>query len=187
MNSAKISCFIAGVLTASVAMAQEPKLVNAVDQIQNLAKTLKQVKSEAKVPVLFPEVVPQSSDKKKYFANRDLTMTQNGYSYWINVDSTAKCNGVKYCNIGNFIARKDAAPEQFVDRDNKPITENVKLAKDTQGYFTPGHAQGDFFPANIQWMTKGVLYSLTWSKDMAKNDEKNSMVAMANSAISAGK
>lgn len=167
--------------------SQQSSMVNANDQIQNLDKVLAQIKQEAKVPVLFPYQVPKPVESKKYFANRDSVAAQNGYIYWVNVDYTADCNGIKVCNVGNMTARRSTSPELFTDMQNNHITTEVQLSKNIKGYYTPGHPMGDYFPANVQWITNGVLYSLTWiAVPKTADEEKSALIAMANSAIIGG-
>lgn len=178
--------FICAILISPLAAesSDTPHMVNANEQIQNLDTVLAQLKQESDVPVLFPYQIPKPEEGKKYFANRDAVAAKNGYSYWLNVDYTPDCNGIKACNVGNMTARRNASFEKFTDMQNKILTSEVALTKGIKGYFTPGHPMGDYFPANIQWMNNGVLYSLMWAAvPRSPDEERTLLIAMANSAI----
>lgn len=160
-----------------------PNLVPARDYIQNLDQTLQQAKKDSAVTVEFPTVIPKPTKIKKYFASYDETSKQNGFAYMINVDSTSDCHGVKYCNIGVVSARSDSKIDMMTDKENKVITTKVMLADGLDGYYTPGHAMGDFFPASIQWLDNKVLYTITWNADVGSKEAiRQSLITMANSA-----
>lgn len=155
-------------------------MVPVSTMIPDIQKTIVAVKAKTAVPVLFPTSFPPNTKLTTYFASSDLSQVSNGISYTINIDSTKDCHGVHYCNIGYISAKKDANPQVYYDMANRKITEPIILAHKIKGYYTPGHAMGDFFPANIQWQENGVLYAISWNTTAAiiRN--------MANSAINKG-
>ncbi|MHB1949426.1 MAG: hypothetical protein ACYCQI_15085 [Gammaproteobacteria bacterium] len=159
------------------------KMVNANDHIVDFNKAIDQAKKSSHVNVEFPAFIPKPETGKKYFASLDENSPQYGFEYMINIDSTPDCHGVKYCNIGIISARKADHVEIVKDRKNKMITTPVMLADGIDAYFTPGHAMGDYFPANIQWVDGHTAYMISWL--FGKTSDKNMrdfLVTMANSA-----
>ncbi len=152
-------------------------LISATEAIQNLSDAVNTAKKDSNARVVFPQLVPKAS--KPYFASVDATAKTRGASYVINIDKTKTCNGVHVCNVGYVQAELRGNPQIYYDINNKEITEPVMLANHIKGYFTPGHAMGDFFPASIQWRDRDVLYSITWQTD------RDTMIKIANSAIMA--
>ena len=143
-----ISLFISLFLVTNPCFATSNKLASlatATDVVQDLATTITDVKKKTNVAVVFPRVVPLPVVDIKYYASSDLSAVGNGIAYIINIDSTKDCNGAHYCNIGSLRAEQGGNPQIFYDRDNKPITINVMLANNIKGYYTPGHAMGDYF------------------------------------------
>jgi hypothetical protein len=169
------------ILTAHAETDVTAKMVNANDNISGLDKALADAKKDSTITVEFPAVIPKT--KQSYFASYDTNSKQYGFSYMINVDSTADCHGVKYCNVGIVSAKENAEIDKMKNRSNKVITTKVMLADGMDAYYTPGHAMGDYFPASIQWMDNKVLYMISWNIDSkAAKDSKALLITMANSA-----
>lgn len=154
-------------------------LVASNSGVQHLSETLASLKKTSPVPVIFPQVVPQPTNVKRYYASIDTP--PNGDGYVINIDATPDCKGVHYCHIGSLRAEQAANPEIYYDRDNKEITVSVTLANNHKAYFTPGHAMGSYFPPMLQWRDGSVLYTLTWNTE--QQQEKSLLIEMTNSAI----
>lgn len=159
------------------AYAAKPSLVSANGVIQDLEKTLQEVKQHSKVPVLFPTLVPKDPADKPYFASSDLSAQKYGISYLINIDKTKDCKGVHACNIGYVKAEQGGNPQVYYDLHNKELTTALMLPHHIKAYYTPGHAMGDYSPANIQWRDKNILYTIIWPT------ERDALVKMANSAF----
>lgn len=159
------------------------KMVSANDHIVDFNKTVEQAKKTSHTHVEFPAFIPKPEAGKKYFANLDENATQYGFEYMINVDSTPDCHGVKYCNVGIISARKSDQVEMVKDKKNKMITKPIMLADGINAYYTPGHAMGDYFPANIQWMDGKTAYMISWLfGKMSDKEMRDFLVTMANSA-----
>lgn len=148
--------------------------------ISNLDTVIAKIKKSSKVSVVVPATLPDKQETKIYFASADLAAQQVGIDYSINFSAIEDCNGAKYCNLGYIRAESNKKPEWRTDRSNKKITIPVQLSHNIKGYYTPGHAAGDYWPADIQWSMRGVLYTLSWDTD------KNTLIKMANSAITDG-
>lgn len=170
-------------LQSAFAFDETQDMVSASDQINNLTSVLAAAKKDAKVTVEFPAIIPETKNNVKYFASLDQASKQYGFSYMINVDSTADCHGVKYCNVGMVTARVNAKVDMQTDRKNKVITVPVDLADGLKAYYTPGHPMGDYFPASIQWMDNDVLYMISWNVQSTSEElTRFLLTTMANSA-----
>jgi hypothetical protein len=139
----------------------------------NINKLIAKIQQKTNIPVLFPSSTP----KIKYYPF--VKITNSGYIIYL--DATKDCGGVHACNIGMVSAEIAGNPIIYYDMNNKELTEAVKLANNLKGYYTPGHAMGDYWPANIVWRDRNVLYSITWQLD--PKIERATIIAMANSMI----
>lgn len=139
-----------------------------------ITKLITSMQKKTNVTVLFPRKIPN----KKYYLTAKITNS----GYIIYADETKNCGGVHACNIGFASAEVAGNPIIYYSMDNKELTEPVKLANNLKGYYTPGHAMGDFWPTNIVWRDKNVLYSITWQ--LNPKIEQQTIIAMANSMIS---
>lgn len=169
--------FLLSILSCSAESAQQEEMVDATAVIQNLSQVIHDAKQKVQIPVIFPTIIPKKS-APQFFANLDSSSKERGLVYRINVDGDKTCNGAHYCNVGYVTAKQGIKPEKYLDRNDQPITETVVLANKITGYYTPGHPMGSFFPANIQWNDKDVLYTIAWN-----TSSKDSLIKMANSAI----
>jgi len=149
--------------------------------VANLASTLADLKQKTNLPIKFPSILPQPTEVKHYFTSYELLPAEQGTGYTISIDATADCHGIHVCNFGYLTLQQGANPQIYHDMNNQEITIPVKLNRDRKGYFTPGHAMGSFFPATLVWRESSVLYTLSWS--LAPNEERKSLIAMANSII----
>lgn len=139
----------------------------------NITKIITEIQQKANIPVLFPSKIPNI----RYYPSAKITNS----GYIIYIDATKDCGGVHACNIGIVSAEVAGNPIIYYDMNNKEITIPVKLANNLKGYYTPGHAMGDYWPTNIVWRDKNVLYSITWALD--PKIERATIIAMANSMI----
>jgi hypothetical protein len=156
-------------------------LVETDDVIEGLSEHIAQLSEAQKLPVAFPQLIPKDEARAHYYASSEV-FTKDGVSsgYIISIGYTNDCNGVHVCTIGYVRANKDGEPELFKDRDNNDITESVMLADNIQGYFTPGHAMGSYFPPMLQWQQDDVLFTISWEDKFVNKD---ALKAMANSVI----
>ncbi len=166
-------------LPASAQATAAEGMVTASQQIKGLQPVLTTIRQKAKVPVLFPRVIPQDRPGVVYYASTEQLPVTAGGGYVVNVDFTATCQGAHYCNVGSMRAEYQGKPELMRDRQNKVITQLVKLPGNQIAYFTPGHAMGSYFSPSLQWRQGPALYTLTWDDHFAN---KEAFLAMANSA-----
>ncbi len=183
----QIILFLSSILVCSSVFAKS-ELYNPVQSntfIRNLNSTLKKVQKVAEMPAIFPTIIPRDAGHTQYFSGYDQDNTAPRKGYFIYVDYTADCHGAHYCSVGYLWAQANEKPETTsYDLNHRNIIEPVSLVQHVQGYYTPGHAMGSYFPAALQWRDKGVLYTLSWDDHAA---DKSAMIAMANSAISAAR
>jgi len=176
-----LSCFITTVCVATQDVTT--MLIKANKIIPTLDLTIAEIKKHSTIPVLFPQLLPDDMKHPIYYSSVGQLANPDTKSYLMNIDYTPDCKGVHVCNVGYLLAKLGEKPTMMNDMQNKSITEIVTLAKNIQGYYTPGHAMGSYFPPSLQWEQNGVLYTLSWDDHLAKKD---TMIIMANSAIAAG-
>ncbi len=170
------------VLLPFSAIAKEPANVMPITSavVTGLDNAIAQAKKNANVSVYFPTVMPRVGRNKHFFANSDTSQVKYGINYRINIDGSPNCHGIHYCNIAYVMAKQGTKYDTYYDRNGKPITVPVTLTNNIQGYYTPGHPMADYFPASMQWIDKGVHYTISWDAI------ENSLIAVTNSAIVAG-
>lgn len=173
-----------GFISPVFASINQTSMLNASTTIQGLADTINTAKKNSDIPIIFPRLIAQQTanaatdqTKPQYFAYTPSAPSQDGVSYVIYVDAAADCHGAHYCNIGYIQAEKGGNPQIFYDLKNNEITKPVPLKNKIKAYFTPGHAMADYFPAEIQWRNKNILYTISW------NTNRENIIKMANSAI----
>ncbi|MEK6731634.1 MAG: hypothetical protein AABY34_05610 [Pseudomonadota bacterium] len=162
-------------LFISTVYADEHELCLTQALLPDLINQMQQAKSKINMTFVFPQKI--SCRNKIYFS--DIDINRNGYT--INIDSTKTCHGTKVCHVGHLQAEQSAYPSIYYDRQDNAITWPVHLKNQVLGYFTPSHAMGDFWPAQLQWRQNFVLYTLSWNLE-ALNAKKN-LIEMANSMI----
>lgn len=152
------------------------KMATAKKAIDNLPSTLTKLTLKTDAEIVFPHKVPVTSGKKYYaFAQS----TKSGYIIY--VDSTPECHGVHTCNIGSIVAQKAGNPQIYYDMLNKEITVPVKLDRGFKGFYTPGHAMGDYWPPRLEWRRDNILYSLSWQLD--NTSAEDTLIHMANTTL----
>lgn len=152
-------------------------LVSSNQYVQNLAPTMRTVKTKTKLPVVFPTMVPKP--KAQYYASYWMG---RGQRYTLNIDASAACHGAHYCNIGSLTAIENGKPHMYSSKSHQLLTVPVNLANHAHGFYTPGHAMGDYWPPMLEWQQGTVLYRLTWNDASSKD-----LMSMANTVIEANK
>ena len=161
-------------------------LIDADDNINNLAETVDNIKSKTEIPIIFPTQVPKlNKDAKGYFANHDGKIDNQQYT--ITVDYTKECHSTHYCSAATVMGRIGVNPEMFYSMNNMPLTTEVTLDKNFKGFYTPGHPMGSYFSPTVQWRDGNILYSISWQiSTKNQEEEKQTLIKIANSAIAAG-
>lgn len=153
-----------------------PKMVTAKKAVTNLPTVLTKLTLKTDTEIVFPHKVPTTS-KKKYYAYAESTKS----GYVIYIDNTPECHGVHNCNIGSITAEKAGNPQIYYDIQNKEITVPVVLTRGFKGYYTPGHAMGDYWPPRLEWRRDNMLYSLSWQLD--NSTAEDTLLHMANTTL----
>jgi hypothetical protein len=159
---------------------QEKQDMAATSSINGLSNALSSLKSQTSLPVVFPSQMPKPASSAQLYAYLEPAVQSYNALYSIDIDHTQTCHGTKYCNLGNFSVQKGGAPSMQTDMNNKQITQKVHLLHHQVAYYTPGHALGDYWPPEIQWVSQGNLYTLTWNIPSGQN-AKLLMMQMADS------
>lgn len=175
-----ITCFLF-IASHVFAVTVPTKLHSVTGYIKNIDKAITDVKSNSKLPVVFPGEIPES--KNTLYAG-----STSVEDFWvIYVDTTNTCNGVKVCNVGLITAHKNAnIDDTYMNMKTKKQQKKspVLLADGTNALFTPGHAEADWHNPTLEWKNNDITYMLTWS--IKGKDEKIVLTTMANSAMHPG-
>ncbi|HYM01142.1 MAG TPA: hypothetical protein VEZ90_19440 [Blastocatellia bacterium] len=141
-----------------------------------LRSALQRIKNKTNVPILLPGELPASMHPNKIrFA--DGAITADGWS----ISLLYKRGYGEAGSAGGFDAESGQTPNP--DDFDKVVT----LTKGIKGYYSARSCGGSCTPPEIDWVYKGVLYSvqLTVNNKSASQDEAE-MIATANSAIRGG-
>lgn len=164
------------------AYAANVNMVNAAANVRNLSTSLLAIEMLLKTPAIFPAIIPAPvSAMTVYYASVNLNSPNRSIKYVLNIDASPQCHGAHYCNIGSLMAQIDVAPQAA----GQGTTKTVALNNSVLGFYTAGSAAGDYFPAQLQWLSGNMLYTLSWNLPQAVNDsdQQNAFVQMANSAL----
>lgn len=155
-------------------------LINADMQILNWDEQLSQLKTKTHLHIVFPTQIPADKDNAFYYVYGEVSQGKVT-NYTLSASKEENCEGKKVCTVGFIRGEEGATPENYTDRNNQPITQPVTLSHHIQGYFTPAHAMGDFWPGQVSWKCKNTLYTLSWN--LPGEEEKDLLIEMANSSI----
>jgi len=128
-----------------------------------------------RVLILLPSVVPNFS--RIYVSG---VGTIEGYE--LNFSPDPNCRGTTACNYAWISAERGG--ELLLNSDHPPMNSrdtiaSVKLAQGIQGQFI--NTCGAYCLAQVAWQSQGVLY-----RAVVKNGRKETVIALANSAILGG-
>ena len=179
---ASMACLALVWLGANTAYAFGHKSMISSVSINGLSAVLASLQNESDLAVQFPQKMPKPTKPTQYFAYLEPSNSSYDNGYRIDVDTTATCHGMKTCNVGSFSTQKGGSVMMQTDMAKKPITVQVHLVHHQSAYFTPSHAMGDYWPAMIQWVNQGVLYSISWNTPSLKG-EQTQLMQMADTVI----
>lgn len=168
------------VVIAGCKKAEDTSTFVSLDtQIDGIETLVNQLSSEQTLPVIFPRLIPRDTQHDKYYLSSEILTYEQSKGYMISVGYTPDCNGVHVCTVGYLMAEQGAELEMLQDHDGKVITTPVKLSDNIEGYYTPGHAMGSYFPPTLQWRKDDVRYTLSWDEKLV---DENILKVMADSA-----
>ena len=133
-------------------------------------RPLKAIKKGTSIDVLLPSTF-RSDRPKLYSEGRG-----RGGSYRFDIGAVRHCGGANACFIASFRAKRGAKPTN---------PRKVKLGRGHRGYFQPLRCGASCAPPSIEWVRKGVLYTIE-GKFGTKKTERRILVRLANSAIRRG-
>jgi hypothetical protein len=122
-------------------------------------------KSRHAPPVLLPATL--TYDAAQLFATGGASRK----SYDMELATVRRC-GANACFVASFLADRGAQPSG---------RQKVSLAGGRAGFYTPLQCGGSCAPPQIQWVRKGVRYTI-----QAHVDTRRQMIVLANSALRAG-
>lgn len=186
-NSLGVSSTVLGNSTTSVLKSvvnTKPVIfLPSTSVIADLGSILTEIKSRVTMPVIFPTRIPVAEATTKYYLSSSASSNQQQYSIFI--DSTPRCDGAHFCNMGTINAYNNGFPFIYYSLENKELTVPVMLTHNLKGYYTPAHPMADMWPTQLEWRDKNILYSITW-RNLPTADEKQDIINIANSAINMG-
>jgi hypothetical protein len=123
------------------------------------------------VPVLLPSKAPASGDVTTIHGTGFGRRTHYAFTFFY-----GDTCGANACNLGSVTGRKGGRPA---------FTATVTLRGGRTGYYKPLTCGGSCSPPEIEWVQRGVLYSIQWG-DVTRSGARKAMIGLANSAIAAG-
>lgn len=139
---------------------------------------LPEIKEKTKVAVFLPSDLPLPIGKAKYSVAGDSQVDKYEISLYYEL-------GIGDAGLAAFFTGQADAKYRG---EELPNVRGVKLTRGTKGFFLPVSCGGSCGPANLWWMNGGVLYQiqLVLPSTMSEQDQANKIIAVANSAITAG-
>ena len=134
-----------------------------------VARPLAAVKKATSIDVLLPSQF--TSDRPKLYSEG----RGGRRSYRFDIGAVRHCGGANACFIASFRAK----------RGGKPSNPRKVTLRDRHGYFQPLRCGASCAPPSIQWVKKGVLYTIE-GKFGTKKTERRVLIRLANSAIGRG-
>ena len=155
------------VLLAFVAVAD----AGLYDIKKVLRDDIERIAPKTDVPIRLPARMTLDYDKNAFgdgFARKQ--------SYDLDINAVKKC-GANVCFLASFQGERGGTPA---------FKKTVSLAKGITGYYKPLTCGGSCSPPMIQWIQRGVLYSIQAKVDApGKGGTRRAMVRAANSSIRA--
>ena len=138
-----------------------------------LGSHLTRVKAKTDVPVRFPSKLRVYHARSRIFPTPSRA---DADSYEMGIGIGRRCNGANVCFIAAF----------YAERGRKPaFRRKVRLTQNRTGYFKPLTCGASCSAPELQWIQRGVLYTVAY-KGSSAADEKRYLVSLVNSAILAG-
>ena len=132
-------------------------------------RPLKAVKKATSIDVLLPSQF--TSDRPKLYSEG----RGRGGTYRFDIGAVRRCGGANACFIASFRAK----------RGGKPSNPRKLQLKGRHGYFQPLRCGASCAPPSIEFVRKGVLYTIE-GKFGNKQTERRVLIRLANSALGRG-
>lgn len=153
----------------ALALAPATAAAKPVDVPAKLGSTLAKVVAKTPLPVLVPQRMTFDYPGKLYAEG-----SGGRRSYTLALAGAPHCGSATACFIADFSARKGGKPFG---------TERVMLRGGRTGYFQPLSCGASCSPPAIEWVRRGVIYSI---QAKVPGSDKARLVRAANSAIASG-
>jgi hypothetical protein len=164
-------------LVTALALAGLAGVASAAGQnisvLDVLGSNVAKVKAKTTVPVRVPSTLRVYFSRSKIFPIKPTASTN---SYTMEIGIGRHCNGANVCYIAGFYAQRGAKPA---------FKRKVGLTQHRTGYFKPLTCGASCSPPELEWIQRGVLYSVAY-KGSDQAHEKSYLVSLANGAIKAG-
>jgi hypothetical protein len=128
------------------------------------------VKKASEIDVLLPSRL--TSDLPKLYS----LGSGRKRSYQFEIDAARHCGGANACFVASFRARSGGKPGN---------PKKVTLRGGRHGWFQPLSCGGSCAAPSLEWVQKGVLYTIE-AKLGTKKTERKVLIRLANSAIANG-
>jgi hypothetical protein len=160
-------------LTVAVALLAPASALAATyiyDVPHLVERPLVAVKKTSDVDVLLPSRL--TSDLPKLYS----LGSGRKHSYQFEIDAARHCGGANACFVASFRARSGGKPSN---------PRKITLRGGRHGWFQPLRCGGSCAPPSLEWVQKGVLYTIE-AKLGTKRTERKVLTRLANSAIGNG-
>jgi hypothetical protein len=169
--AALVALCVAAAMLAMPASAGETAVVSPPKIFKS---NLSSVKSDSSISAVYlPSHIRVFTRASRVRGSVDAS--DNQYNLILGIGS--RCNGANVCLLANFAAIRDERPASGGRR--------VRLSRGTTGYWRDISCGASCSPAEIQFVKRGVLYSIA-TKGVTQRNVKATLVKLANSAIEAG-
>ena len=156
--------------------SERPRQFNSGSVARILRPALEKIKNQAKAPIFLPSRLPSSVNADEiHFVDGDV----NPDGWEISLSYQAGCGD------SCFVAFFEGKRGERVSRDE--VDKVVRLKNGIRGYYTARSCGGSCAPPQINWMYKGVLYTIQFNvRNKTKTRDEAEIIALANSAIQGG-
>jgi hypothetical protein len=136
-----------------------------------VSQDLAAAKRRTQVAILLPSTAPARGDVATIHGTGYGRRTHYAFTFFY-----GETCGADACSLGYVSGAKNHHPD---------FTTTTKLAGGRTGYYKGWTCGGSCSPPEIEWLRRGVLYSIQWG-GAPQAGARGAMVRLANSALAAG-
>jgi hypothetical protein len=162
--------FLLTITLALLAPATASAATYTYDVPSLVERPLAAVKKATSIDVLLPSQF--TYDRPKLYSEG----RGGGGSYRFDIGAIRHCGGANACFVASFRAKRGGKPSN---------PRKVQLKRGHRGYFQPLRCGASCGAASIEWVQRGVLYTII-GKFGTKRTERRVFTRLANSAIGRG-
>lgn len=164
------------VLVLCQSRSEQPRRHKSAPVVKILRPVLQKIRKQANAPILLPSKLPSSVNENEiHFVGGE------GKSDGWEISLYYKEGCGDACFVGYFEAKRDGK----VSRDE--VDRVVRLVNGISGYYTARSCGASCAPPQINWMDKGVMYTIQFKvNNRTKKHDEAEVIALANSAIQGG-